>query len=85
MLDSAKSPSALKAVARQATDLLASRIDALGEQYNKGMGTTIDPIKLLTPKAQGVWSKLNSPEPTKTPKPNSKIHDLGDGVTMEIH
>lgn len=72
LLDSASSPAALKQVVHSAVNLLASRIDAVGEQYNKGMGTTSDPVKLLNPKAQKIWSQLNgsagSPQAPNTPE-----------------
>jgi hypothetical protein len=71
LLDSASSPAALKQVVHSAVNLLASRIDAVGEQYNKGMGTTSDPVKLLNPKAQKIWSQLNGsaspPQASNTP------------------
>lgn len=62
LLDPNSSPAALKQAVKTAVNLLASRIDSVGEQYNKGMGTTSDPVKLLTPKAQKLWLKLNGGE-----------------------
>ena len=59
LIDPNLSPAALKQVVKTATDLLASRIDSVGDQYNKGMGTTSDPIQLLTQKSQAIWKKLN--------------------------
>jgi hypothetical protein len=41
-----------------AVNLLSSRLDALGSQYSRGMGTTADPMKLLTPKAVQTLRKL---------------------------
>lgn len=59
LLDSTKSPQELHAVAKQYMELLHSRIEAVGDQYNKGMGLTSDPIRLLSPKAQEIWSRLS--------------------------
>jgi hypothetical protein len=39
--------------------LLHSRIEAIGDQYNQGMGTTKDPLTLLNPKAQSVLNKIS--------------------------
>lgn len=49
-INSASSPIALKAAVRQAAELLNSRIAAVGDQYNRGMNLTKDPLDLLSPK-----------------------------------
>ena len=38
--------------------LLDSRINALGDQYNRGMGKTEDPLNLLSPKARDAYLRL---------------------------
>lgn len=58
-LDSAGSPEQFKGVAKQMADLLTSRMDALGQQYNQGMGTTKDGIDLLSPKAQKAYQRIS--------------------------
>lgn len=50
-LNEADSPQALHAAVANAVDLLHSRVEALGDQYNRGMGTTRDPMTLLSPHA----------------------------------
>jgi hypothetical protein len=63
-LDSAKNPETLHATVQTMVDLLHSRIEALGEQYNQGMGTTKAPLELLTPKAAKTMARLAGlPEP----------------------
>lgn len=57
-LDTADSPVALHQAVQQAVELLKSRIDAVGEQYKKGMGTTADHVQLLTPKAREALARL---------------------------
>lgn len=59
LVDPNASPAALKQVVKTATNLLASRIDSVGQQYNKGMGTTSDPLDLLTPESRKIWKDLN--------------------------
>lgn len=49
-----------KAVLGNAVDLLQSKMDALGDQYNRGMGTTKDPLELLNSHAQATFRKLRS-------------------------
>ncbi len=57
-LDAANSPAQIKGAITQAVDLLHSRIDAVGEQYQKGMGTTADPVTLLSPEARKTLKRL---------------------------
>lgn len=51
-INEADSPEALHASVRQGVDLLRSRIEAVGDQYNRGMKTSKDPIQLLSPRAR---------------------------------
>ena len=62
-LDSANTPAAMTAVLKQATTLLGSKIDALGDQYSKGMGTTAGGLDLLNPKARDVYTRLTGQKP----------------------
>lgn len=57
-LDAANSPQQLHGVIGQIGELIGSKINALGEQYKQGMGTTGEPIQLVTPKTQAVFAKL---------------------------
>jgi|GEM_PF-6158569 len=57
-LDASKSPQQLHAVVSQMASLLASRVNALGDQYNQGMGTTRDGLSLLHPTAAAVLARL---------------------------
>jgi hypothetical protein len=47
------------AAVQNITDLLDSRLNALGDQYTQGMGKTIDPLQLLEPKAQEAYQRLH--------------------------
>ena len=57
-LDAANSPDQIHGVIGQMGDLLKSKIDALNDQYTKGMGTTAGGLDLLTPKSQQVLDKI---------------------------
>jgi hypothetical protein len=57
-LDAANSPQQLHGVIAQMGELVGSKINSMGEQYRQGMGTTGEPLQLLTPKAQKVFEKL---------------------------
>lgn len=59
-INGADSPEALKAATRQAAELLRSRIEALGDQYNRGMQTKVpkDALDFLSPKAKAAMQKL---------------------------
>ena len=39
-------------------DLLDGRLQTLADRYNRGMGTTAEPLNLLQPKARAVYEKL---------------------------
>ena len=67
-LNASNSPDQLRGAIRTGVDLLRSRIDALGEQYNKGMGRTSDPLQLLTPKARETLARLPGGEDAKDSK-----------------
>lgn len=68
------SPEQMKAVNRQLTELLGSKINAMGDQYNAGMGTTIKGINLLSPKSQEVYSKITGQEaPIPSTTPGSEV------------
>lgn len=67
--DQANSPAALKAAVKAAVDLVKSRIDAMGDTYNTGMGTKIDPVTWLSPKARKVYDRMSDNEaPAASPK-----------------
>lgn len=57
-MSTADSPQALKGAVQQAAELLNSRIVSLGDEYNRGMGTTKDPLELLNPKAAKAFQHL---------------------------
>ncbi|CAA2139601.1 hypothetical protein [Hyphomicrobium sp. ghe19] len=82
LIDPKASPAALKQTVKTAVNLLASRIDSVGEQYSKGMGTTADPVKLLSSKAQKTWKKWNpdaEPEqPAASGAPRATVPQPGE-------
>jgi hypothetical protein len=57
-IDSADSPAQLHAAIGKAVELLDSRLQALGDQYQRGMGQSKDPVTLLSPHAQKVFQAL---------------------------
>lgn len=63
-INEADSPEALHAAVKQATELLRGRIEALGDQYNRGMSTSRAAPELLSKKAQIALARLSGePEP----------------------
>lgn len=54
----ADSPAALHSAVKQGLVLLKGRIEAVGDQYNRGMSTTKDPVELLSPKAQDAVKRI---------------------------
>lgn len=54
------SPQALRAGISEAARLLQSRVDSMHDSYNQGMGTTDQPLPMLTPHALDALSTLQS-------------------------
>lgn len=59
-LDAANSPQQLHGVIGQLSELIGSKINAMGEQYKQGMGTAGGGLQLVTPKTQAVFDKLQA-------------------------
>jgi hypothetical protein len=71
-LDAAASPETQKAVIQQGLELLKSRIDAIGEQYNRGMGVTSDPLNLLNPHSREVYNRLAGTKESTIAEPKTQ-------------
>lgn len=73
-LDEDASAAQKKAALSNAVELLNSRLNALGEKYNQGMGTTSDPLTLLNPHAAATLQQLrgagSAPVQTTVPSRN---------------
>lgn len=57
-IDAAGSPEQLDAAIRQGVTLLNSRLEAMGDEYKAGMGKSTDPLEMLNPHAQEVFTHL---------------------------
>jgi len=62
----ADSPEAMRASLQEGVQLLGSKIEALGDTYNKGMGTTKEGLDLLAPHAKQAYEKLSGEPPKPT-------------------
>lgn len=86
-LDDTSSPQALHAATKQAIELLQSRIESVGDQYNRGMGTTRSPLTLLSPHAQAAVARLSgeaqqpqfSGRTATNPQTGQKLRETADG------
>jgi hypothetical protein len=65
------SPEQIRGALYNISELLKSKLDAMGEQYNQGMGTTEDPLRLLNGPAQSSFNRLLSYGAEGTGKPNA--------------
>ena len=73
-ISSSNSPEQLKANVKTLTELLGSKVTAMGDQYSQGMGKPTDGINLLNPHAQEVYSKITGKTVNKvTGDSNSKF------------
>lgn len=80
-INSAGSPAQLKAAVKQAVELLRSRIEAVGDQYNRGMGKTTDPLELLSPKARHGIQRLSGESPHEDPRTAAPAKAAGKPIT----
>ena len=65
-LDENMSPAQFQGFVTTAADLLNSRINAVGDTYNRGMNTSAQPITLLSPHARELYEKLEAPAASET-------------------
>ena len=57
-MNMADGPVAQRAGLKKAAKLLYGAVDAVGDQYNRGMGTTKDPLDLLAPKTRTEFKRM---------------------------
>jgi hypothetical protein len=69
-LEANDGPKSQHAVVRKLVGLLASKMDALGEQYKTGMGKELDQSQIMSPHAQDVFAKISG-------LPRSTTHATG--------
>lgn len=82
------SPEQIKGAATKATKLLRSRLDAMADQYNQGMGTEIDGDFFLNDQSRKILHKIESPAAEKKvaeapPKPADAPADARVGTTAD--
>lgn len=65
-LNAAGSPEQQQAVINEGVQLLNSRLEAVAHKYNQGMGTAKQPMEILSPEAQKVYTRLTGQEPSAT-------------------
>lgn len=81
-LNEASSPAALHQAVKTAIELLKSRIESVGDQYNRGMGTTKDPMQFLSKKAQDAIKNLDgdaASKPSAKPDASTRFQQLTGG------
>jgi hypothetical protein len=87
-MSSAQSPEQIKASGAQLVKLLEGKINALGDQYSKGMGVTKNGLELLSPGAQKIYSKVlgdgqqpgAAPATTRAPTGGALTYDPSTGT-----
>lgn len=57
-LDHNMSPRQLEGAVKRGIELLNGRIEAVGDQYNRGMKRQRDPVELLSPAARKIYTEL---------------------------
>lgn len=62
-------PAGQRGTMRAAMHMLQGRMDAIGEQYTNGMGTSAQPLTMLTPEAQQIFDRLNGTKKAPASRP----------------
>lgn len=70
-LDANDGPKSQHAVVKKLVNLLASKMDALGEQYKTGMGKELDQSQIMSPHAAQVFNKISGLATTAAPEANA--------------
>lgn len=78
-LNAAQSPDQLRGAIQQGVNLLHSRLESLGDEYNAGMGRSDSPISLLNPHAQEVMRTLGGAAYDEREPPNGPAPVVGGG------
>lgn len=66
-LEASTTPGSQRGTMRSAMHMLQGRMDAIGEQYKNGMGTSAQPLTMLTPEAQQIFDRLNGGKAGRRP------------------
>lgn len=61
--DLSGSPEKMKGQVEEFVGLLDSRLGSLSEQYNRGMGVSSEPLRLLTPEARAAFERITGATP----------------------
>ena len=70
-LNAANSPDQLHGAIQRMAQLARSKVEALGEQYNQGMGTTQEPLQLVSPASREVFERVGARANGGTPPAGS--------------
>lgn len=81
-MDQSGSPEALHSAVREGMHLLESRIEAVGDQYSRGMRTTVKPETLLTPSARAGLARLTGQN--QTPGMSAPARIKGDADYQKL-
>jgi hypothetical protein len=84
-INDSDSPQALHAATKKVTELLRSRIEALGDQYNRGMQFKVpkEPLDLLSPKSKEAIQRISEgvPKGSAVPSPQPATQLAAPAVT----
>lgn len=88
-LSSSQSPADFKSTIKTATDLMGGRLDAIGDQYTKGMGKSTQGLDLLSPDAKKQFQKIqgggntSGGTSTSVTLPNGQVKVFPSGAAAE--
>lgn len=84
-IKTSNTPAEFKAATEKAVDLMDGRLQALGQQYNQGMGKTADPLELLSPESRSIYNKIKGISPSGSGAPKESVTAINpDNVPENI-
>lgn len=89
-VSSSSSPAQIKTAGQELIKLLEGKIEALGDQYSKGMGIAKNGLELLSPNARKVYNGLMASNSTVntgviTDAPGTAASDAGGWSNLRVH
>ena len=87
-LSTSQSPADFKSTMKTAADLMQGRLDAIGDQYSKGMGTMKQGLDLLSPDAKKTFENLRNGGGSKATStsvtlPNGQVKVFPSGAAAQ--
>lgn len=83
-INTSAAPEQQKAIIDAAIELMNGRLEALNDRYTKGLGTTSQPLELLSPKSQQIIQRLQGGSRASSPSPGQASVNPRTGQAFRV-